>query len=91
MLLSAALLSAIALYAPATVLPASEQQLMQSALNLVIEKNDALEDGLVLVACSTGEIAPTGGVPLERDELWQDQLERNATAVVLAAKRPPNW
>lgn len=45
----------------------------------------------MLVACSTGEIAPTGGEPLERDELWQDQLERNATAVVLAAKLPPNW
>jgi len=91
MLFTIALLSAVMLPAPTAVTSATEQHLMQSTLNLVVERNESLREGLVLVSCATGAITPTGGVPLERDESWLDLLERNASTVDLLAELPSSW
>jgi hypothetical protein len=73
------------------VTPETETEILQLLLDRVVETDSPLGNGPVLVACATTELAPTGGVPLEHDELWAGQVSRNRTVSELHVKLPKPW
>jgi hypothetical protein len=91
MILALALLTTLLVNGAAPVGPETEQQLLQLALDRVVDKNPELTGRLVLVSCSSTEISPTGGVPLLRDEAWADQEDRNRSEVETHLSLPASW
>ncbi|MFA6956308.1 MAG: hypothetical protein WC538_10590 [Thermoanaerobaculia bacterium] len=91
MIFALALSTALASHCTAPVTSETETEILQLLLERVVETDAPLGDGPVLVACATTELVPTGGAPLEHNELWADQVDRNRTVSELRVTLPKRW
>lgn len=91
MILAVALSTALIAGCPTPVTNEVEGQVLQIALDRLIERNQDLANQVVLVSCSTAEIVPTGGVPLERDAIWADQGNRTRSEAEVQLSLPSGW
>ncbi|MCM2315933.1 MAG: hypothetical protein NDJ92_12385 [Thermoanaerobaculia bacterium] len=91
MILAVALSAALIADCHIPVTHEDEGQLLQIALERLIERNQDLANQVVLVSCSTTEIAPTGGVPLQRDAIWADQEDRSRSQADVRLSLPSSW